>query len=263
MSVHTNALLEAGGFLELRPGARAMQTAAARRLVPVAKRMLPARAARRAKGATFSAIDWPRTKAFASPIPQQGVFVNLRGRERFGCVPPNELEAVKDDIARCFYDLEGPDGAPVTDKVYRSQDVFHGDALAGAPDLLPVLREHRFELDDEIFHRSPFTDQSHLPRGVHHPDGVVVLAGPGVEARDGLEGRIWDVTPTLLYMAGLGVPDGLDGGVLTDAFSSETLEAHPVKTVAPLSSETKDESSPYSEEEEAAIEDSLRGLGYL
>jgi hypothetical protein len=32
---------------------------------------------------------------------------------------------------------------------------------------------------------------------------------------------------------------------------------------APLSSGQKDETSPYSEEEEALIEESLRGLGYL
>jgi hypothetical protein len=72
-----------------------------------------------------------------------------------------------------------------------------------------------------------------------------------------------DVLPTLLYQAGLAVPEGLDGKVLEDAFDQEHLKARPVRTTSPLSSESKDETSPYSQEEEALIEESLRGLGYL
>jgi len=262
VSVHTNALLEQWGYLTTKTAARAMQTSAARKLVPLAKRVLPAKVARQAKGKTFAAIDWSRTKAFASPIPQQGVFINVKGREPFGIVEAQDVEALKDEIARRFEELKGPDGEPVTDRVWRSQDVFHGRALEGAPDVMPVLRDHRFELDDEIFHRDPFTDLSHLPRGVHHPDGIVVVAGPDTRAGR-VDGSVMDVTPTLLYMAGLKVPEGLDGTVLTDAFAPQTLEKRPVETTAPLSSRASDETSPYSEEEEALIEENLRGLGYL
>ena len=263
MSVHTNALLASWGYLKMKPRARLMQTRAARAMVPLAKRLLSARVARQAKGKTFAAIDWTRTKAFASPIPQQGVFVNLKGRERFGAVDLTELDATKDDLVARFRELRGPDGAPATDRVYRSEEVFSGEALAGAPDILPVLRDHRFELDDEIFHRRAFTDQSHLPRGVHHPDGIVAIAGPGIGPLPDLRRSVLDVTPTLLYMAGLKVSEGLDGSVVEEAFSPEHLKDHPVETSAPLSSRSPDESSPYSAEEEALIEESLRGLGYL
>ncbi len=263
MSVHTNALLEQWGYLKVKPRARAMQTRAARSLVPIAKRFLPAKVARRAKGATFSAIDWSKTRAFASPIPLQGVFVNLEGRERLGVVPPAELEDLKDAITARFEALSGPDGDPITDRVHRSEDVFHGDALDGAPDLMPVLRDHRFELDDELFFRRPFTDQRHLPRGVHHPEGIVVVSGPGVQISGDLTGSVMDVTPTLLHMAGLQVPEGLDGSVLIDAFTAGALESRPISSAGALSSRATEESSPYSQEEEAAIEESLRGLGYL
>lgn len=263
VSVHTNALLEQWGYLKLKPAARAMQTGLARALVPLAKRVLPARVAREAKSKTFSAVDWSRTRAFASPIPQQGIFVNLEGREPFGIVPRGELEQTKDDLVRRFRDLRGPDGAPVTDVVYRSDEIFSGDALDGAPDVLPVLRDHRYEIDDEIFHRSPFTDLSHLPRGAHHPDGIVIVAGTGVRATGGLSASILDVTPTLLYLAGAAVPAGLEGKVIADAFDPQHLAGDPPKTVEALSTGSRDEASPYSAEEEAMIEESLRGLGYL
>ncbi|HEX2295633.1 MAG TPA: hypothetical protein VHN37_10030, partial [Actinomycetota bacterium] len=207
-------------------------------------------------------IDWERTTAFASPIPQQGVFVNVAGRERFGIVPPESLSGLKDELTQRFLELRDHEGNAVTDRVHRSEDVFHGDALEGAPDVLPVLRDHRYELDDELFHKEPFTDLRHLPRGVHHPDGIVVVAGAGV--RPGrIEGAVTDVTPTLLYQAGLAVPEGLDGNVLVAAFEPAALEDRPVASTAPLSSPEGDETSPYSQEEEAVIEESLRGLGYL
>ena len=262
VSVHVNALLQSWGYLKLKPGARLLQSSLARAAVPLAKRLLPRRFARAAKGRTFAAIDWSRTRAFASPIPQQGLYVNLRGREPFGIVDPAELEAVKDDLVTRFTELVGPDGKPVTDRVYRSQEVFSGDALEGAPDLLPVLRDHRFELDDELFHRNPFTDVSDLPRGVHHPDGIVVVSGCGV-SQGRVDGHVTDVLPTLLYQAGLKVPEGLDGRVLTAAFEPSHLAARPVATTATVAKATRDEASPYSAEEEAMIEESLRGLGYL
>jgi predicted AlkP superfamily phosphohydrolase/phosphomutase len=263
VSVHTNALLERWGYLKVKLAARAMQSEAARKLVPLARRLLSPKMARQAKGKTFAAIDWSKTRAFASPIPQQGIFVNLQGREPNGIVPPDELEAIKRDLAGHFESLRGPDGDPVTDVVYRSEDVFQGKALSGAPDLMPVLRNHSFELDDEVFHREAFTDHSHLPRGVHHPDGIIVLTGQGIVPGTTIDGSVLDITPTLLYMAGLKPPESLDGAVLSGAFTPDHLKERPVGSVAALSSGKRDESSPYSEEEEAAIEESLRGLGYL
>ncbi|MDQ4064971.1 MAG: alkaline phosphatase family protein, partial [Actinomycetota bacterium] len=58
VSVHTNALLERWGYLRFKPAARLMRTRAARAVVPLAKRVLPAKVARGAKGKTFAAIDW-------------------------------------------------------------------------------------------------------------------------------------------------------------------------------------------------------------
>ncbi|MGH2779621.1 MAG: alkaline phosphatase family protein, partial [Actinomycetota bacterium] len=108
-SVHTNALLQRWGYLKLKPGAALMQTSVARKVVPLGKRLLPARVAREAKNRTFAAVDWAKTRAFSSPVPQQGVFVNLRGREQHGIVDPGELGQLKKEIAGRFADLRGPD----------------------------------------------------------------------------------------------------------------------------------------------------------
>ncbi|HWL65544.1 MAG TPA: alkaline phosphatase family protein, partial [Actinomycetota bacterium] len=102
VSVHTNALLQQWGYLQLKTSARVMQTGLARSAVPVAKRFLPRKLAREAKGRTFGAIDWSQTRAFASPIPQQGIFVNLKGREPNGIVEHADLASLKEELAARF-----------------------------------------------------------------------------------------------------------------------------------------------------------------
>ena len=262
-SVHTNALLAQWGLLKLRRGARLLQSGPARALVPSAKRFLPTRLRRGAKRRTLSAIDWSRTRAFASPDYLQGVFVSLRGRDPLGTVDEADFEPLRSRIAALFEALRGPDGEQIVDRVWRSEEVFGRDAAAGAPDLLPVLKDHRFELDDDVFHRHAFTDLRHLPRGVHHPDGIVVLAGPGITPGPLPPASIMDVAPTALYMAGLRVPEGLDGSVMLAGFDPSHVDTHPIATMAPIGLGQREAASPYSQDEEAAIEESLRGLGYL
>ena len=78
-----------------------------------------------------------------------------------------------------------------------------------------------------------------------------------------VDGSILDVTPTLLYLAGLKVPEGLDGSVLTGAFNDDHLNSNPVQMTDPVGPAQRDDSSPYSEEEEKVIEETLKGLGYI
>ena len=262
-SVHTNALLEKWGYLKLRGGARLMQSPLVSKTVPMVRRILPTRVRREARKRTFGAIDWTNTKAFSSVYYQEGIFLNVAGRERFGCVPNSEVDRLTDEIERRLRSLTGPDGRPVVDEVFRSKDAFTGPAREGAPDLVMFMRDHRYVPDDEVFHKNPFTDQRHLPRGGHHPDGVVVLAGPGVRTNATIGASIVDITPTLLYMAGLKVPTGLDGDVIKSAFEAGHLAGRPVETTSATAPGSRIETSPYSKDEEAMIEESLRGLGYL
>ena len=76
--------------------------------------------------------------------------------------------------------------------------------------------------------------------------------------------RTIDIMPTALYLAGLKLPK-LDGAVMSDALPSGWLEEQPVRIEAmdlPLAGEGA-AATPYSAEEEAQIEESLRNLGYL
>jgi predicted AlkP superfamily phosphohydrolase/phosphomutase len=264
-SVNVNVALREWGLLSVGGAGAVTKSAGLRKLARRAKKALPKSVWQKAKGAAQGSIDWSRTKAFSAPIPQQGIYVNLEGREPNGSVPQSEYESVRDEIIKRFTELMDPDdGKPVLDLIHKREDVIHGPQAVNAPDLFPVCREYSYELSDGLYSPGILDDYRDLPRGFHHMDGVFGVAGPGIEARSGLLASLYDITPTALYLAGCKIPE-VDGKVLTELLPRELLDERPVVIEAmdlPLAGAGA-EATPYSAEEEAMIEESLKNLGYL
>lgn len=264
-SVNVNLALREWSLLSIGGAGAVTKSAGVRKLARKAKKVLPKSVWQKAKGAAQSSIDWSRTKAFSAPIPQQGIYVNLEGREPHGIVPQSEYEAVRDEIVERFSALVDPDdGKPVLDRIYRREEVVSGPQAVDAPDLFPVCREYSYELSDGLYSPRVLDDYRALPRGFHHMDGIFGIAGPGIEPAGGLKASLYDIMPTALYLAGLKVPE-VDGRVLTEWLPRSMVETTPPVVEAmdlPLAGSGA-EASPYSAEDEAAIEESLRNLGYL
>jgi predicted AlkP superfamily phosphohydrolase/phosphomutase len=264
-SVNMNFALREWGLLEVSGVGAVAGRSGLRRLARRVKTLIPKGLYRKAKSVTHARIDWAKTKAFAAPNPQQGIYVNLRGREPHGIVDASDYETVRDEIIDRFKAMVDPDdGLPVLDAIYKREEVMQGPVAAEAPDLFPVCRQYSYELSDGLYSPSVLTDYRHLPRGFHHMDGVFGISGPGVSSQSGLTASLYDIAPTALYLAGLKVPES-DGRVLTDFLPGDLVASHPPEVVPmdlPLAGEGA-EASPYSAEDEALIEESLRNLGYL
>ncbi|MFN2526727.1 MAG: alkaline phosphatase family protein [Actinomycetota bacterium] len=267
-SVNMNVALREWGLLATSTGAIA-SSQGVRRLARRAKKVLPKSVWKRAKSAAHATIDWDRTKAFSAPIPQQGIYVNLAGREPNGVVPESEYESVRAEIIQRLQALVDPDdGLPVVDRVYRREEVMEGPTAPDAPDLFPVCRAYSYELSDGLYSPDVLDDYRDLPRGFHHMDGIFGLKGPGISSH-GLEGErpraiLYDIMPTALYLAECKIPE-VDGGVLTEFLPQAMIAERPPKTERldlPMAGEGA-AAAPYSAEEEAQIEESLRNLGYL
>ncbi len=70
-------------------------------------------------------VNWFETKAFALGL--NSIFINLKGRETWGCVPKSQYAAVCDEIIRGLEGLFDPsNGRKVIRKVYRGIDLYHG-----------------------------------------------------------------------------------------------------------------------------------------
>ena len=264
-SVNVNVALREWGLLTVGGAGAVTKSAGLRKVARRAKKVLPKSVWQKAKGAAQSSIDWSKTKAFSAPIPQQGIYVNLQGREPHGVVPQSDYESVRDEIIERFSALTDPDdGRPVVDRIYKREEVVHGDQAVNAPDLFPVCREYSYELSDGLYSPSILDDYRNLPRGFHHMDGIFGIAGPGVFPGNGARAHLYDIAPTTLYLAGCKLPQ-MDGKVLEELLAPDMLSARPVQIEAmdlPLAGEGA-EAAAYSAEEEAQIEESLRNLGYL
>ncbi len=127
------------------------------------------------------------------------------------------------------------------------------------------LRPRRFVLLDRngLGFDDLFTDRGFIVSGQHAPDGVVILAGPGVQPGKVLGSvALFEITPTLLVLAGLPVARDMDGGPRLDAIAPDFLRRHPVAAI-----DTYEEPIHEVEAEETTVSEvvlqRLRGLGYL
>ncbi len=80
-------------------------------------------------------VDWSSTTAYGLGI--NGLYLNLKGRERDGIVEPGAQEdALKDELATRLMAVQDVDGQSVIRGVYRSDKVYTGNATELAPDLI-------------------------------------------------------------------------------------------------------------------------------
>lgn len=264
-SVNINLALREWGLLSIAGAGAVAKSPGIRKLARRAKKALPKSVWKKAKGAAQSSIDWSKTKAFSAPIPQQGIYLNLKGREPHGIVSETDYDAVRDEIIERLRDLTDPDdGRAVVDRVYKREEVLHGPEASHAPDLFPVCRAYSYELSDGLYSPSILDDYRALPRGFHHMDGIFGVAGPGIGVRANLRASLYDIAPTALYLAGLKLPE-MDGRVLTELLPAGLVDRRPVvvEDMDLPRAGAGAEIGPYSAEEEAQIEESLRNLGYL
>jgi predicted AlkP superfamily phosphohydrolase/phosphomutase len=80
-------------------------------------------------------IDWSRTKAWGDGGYYGRLFLNIRGREPQGTIPPEQVEAVKAELTAKLEKLGDENGQPIGTKVLRPENLY--EKVNGiAPDLI-------------------------------------------------------------------------------------------------------------------------------
>jgi len=216
---------------------------------------------------TLEEFDWKSTKACY--LFQHMIKINLAGREPEGIVNPGiEYERLRTEIVKGLLELRDPEnGTKMVKAVHRREELYHGECLSHAPDLLVEMAEGY--ADDEYVAGElvvPSTERYgpglQGPSGCHRSEGVFMATGPDISTGGVIEGsEILDITPTVLYLMGVPVPKYMDGKVLIRATRPGFFQGHPISYEE---REGEEESKQiYSQEEMREIEDRLRALGYL
>ena len=218
----------------------------------------------------LDAIDWKHTKAYRFPMypPIEGIMINVAGRQPEGCVQPGEeYEAIRTRILEEVRNLRDPKtGELIVLEAYRREELYHGERLETAPDLILVTQDQYKGGTgiDELISDVPLDILSKLS-GVHRLDGIILAQGPHIRRNARIEGAgIIDVAPTVMYALGMPIPNDMDGKPLAGLFE----EAHMQHTEASYTDERKYEDVAsddygYSEEEEESVRLKLEALGYL
>jgi predicted AlkP superfamily phosphohydrolase/phosphomutase len=159
-------------------------------------------------------VDWSQTRAYGLGI--NGLYLNLKGRERDGIVEPgDEQEALLTEIAERLQAVTDTDGRPVIRNVYRADKVYSGTATALAPDLIVGYRRgYRAswatclgDLTDDIL-----LDNDQAWSADHCADALEV---PGIlfcnRPIKGQGPRLVDLAPSILAEFGLAAPSSMTG----------------------------------------------------
>jgi predicted AlkP superfamily phosphohydrolase/phosphomutase len=212
-------------------------------------------------------VDWSRTRAYVDTGTQQGIYINLRGRQQHGIVEPGaDYERTRDEIIARLKACPDPrSGGLLAVEVRKREEVYDGPLAGEAPDILFSVDGMRTMAVPPIRPEPGLFLDPIWPILAHHrPDGMLVAAGPGLASGPVRGARLIDVMPTLLHALGLPIPAGLDGVLLEKVFTPEFLASRPPRhaTAAdPAGRRAADDV--LTEEESLKVEQSLRDLGYI
>lgn len=216
---------------------------------------------------SFEDVDWSRTVAYSLGNVGQ-IHLNVVGREPLGCVPPGEAyERARDEIIARLWELRDPEtGEQVVETVYRREEIYHGDELERAPDIVFIPRRL------EYFGFGEYEFGSHkiieaMERGIsgtHRMNGIFLAYGAGIRPGVVVDGaNLVDLAPTILYLMGEPIPEHVDGRILTEILRGDVVVT-PRKERPDQWQRPPDEPAPtLSQEDEALLRERLRSLGYV
>lgn len=198
---------------------RAAERLASRSLVETLRRTLPRKLWDRwTRRILHAGGAWPQSRVFWVPNDYSGSLrVNLKGREPEGRVAPGaEYEAVCEEVTRELLALRHlHTGRPIVRDVLRPQTHWQGPEVSTLPDLL-VLWANEHMIDGARSERVGTIDCPYPERrtGAHRRECFVAGAGPAIALGAAPEkAHMLDLAPTFLRLAGVPVPEELDGRV--------------------------------------------------
>ena len=162
-------------------------------------------------------VDWAKTTAWGSGGYYGRLFLNVKGREPQGLIPPEDYEATRDRLAAELEALGDPAGRPIGTRALKPEHLYRIVRGAAPPDLLVYFGDLRWRSVGTvgIGQVHTFENDTGPDDANHAPDGLLIATGPGIAPCGPIPGmQLMDVTPTILRLFGLEVPGDLQGRVI-------------------------------------------------
>jgi len=212
-------------------------------------------------------IDHFNSKAYFRTIYMSvgGIYIEPRIRQDH-----QAYEGLCNQIIERIEQIQDPEtGEGVIDLISRGSEIYLGDSLKNAPDIVVVLKSryrsnHRLGSNAIIKSR---IETRHAERvlGDHRPEGIFIASGPGVcQTSDAFTGlKIEDLAPTILYLLGAEIPESMDGQIIRNAIETSLLKKKPPRYVKDVDVKMTSQHVDLTSEQEESIKNRLRALGYI
>ncbi len=203
-------------------------------------------------------IDWKRTTAYSFDY-TGGICVNKN-------LPENKRNAIKKEITEKMKNIDNPlTGKKLVVEFFEPSEVYSGPYVKDAPDIIFFVENLRYTTQVSIGHGGAITplDRSKPSNATHTMNGIFIACGPDIAKGREIKGaQITDITPTILHMFGLPVPEDMDGRALKEIFRPGSEPAEQKVSYTEPDREKRERHMQKKEDEEK-IKQRLKDLGYI
>lgn len=162
-------------------------------------------------------VDWSRTRAYALGF--SGLYLNLKGREKFGNVDPSQAQVLLQEIKGKLDQTVDPATGLLVGRAVLATAAYRGELMSRSPDIIMAYTPGTRVSDTSIlggFAREVFTPRTNKWAADHCMEPSKI---PGVLLSSHPLGRadpaIWDLAPTILAALGIDYSSGnFDGSSL-------------------------------------------------
>lgn len=211
---------------------------------------------------SYKDVDWKKTKAYTlGPFGQ--IYINLKGRDKDGIVEQGkEYDELIEKLKEKLLNFKDPDNNNlIFEKILRKDEVYDGPYLDKAPDLYLIPTKFEYSCSEILTAQSEiFAPTPKGWTGTHKMNGVFLAYGNNVKKSNKIDNaEIIDLTPTILNMFNIQIPDDLDGKVLSNVFQNPNK----VEKIASDKLSIERDYEGKTVENKKEVEKRLKSLGYM
>ena len=215
-------------------------------------------------------VDWTATKAWGEGGYYARIFLNVRGREPYGQVSQDEYEPLLEELTEKLRIMTDPRGRSIRNTVLRPPLLYRLCRNA-PPDLMVYFDDLNYRSSGLVGTGEVFPDAhgGAMDEANHKPNGMFIMARLSDLRAGRRRGQrigplsCMDVAPTALQEVGVQVPPDLRGRAVTLAAPAPAAGETGPEDSPPQALMPDDQSTGFSEEEEAIITQRLKDLGYM
>lgn len=164
-------------------------------------------------------IDWKKTSVWAWGGYYSRIFFNVKNREEEGILTKEEYYDVREDVRKKLESMKDDHGAPLNTKAFRPEDIYTGNYVSEAPDLIVYFGDLYWRATESVGHDSIYSFETEIGPDdcVHAQKGIFILKDPEERVSGRKENlNIMDFAPTVLDLMGSKKVPDMDGHSLLE-----------------------------------------------